>query len=206
MPARPMRVLAVLSRRPTPLARGNDAVMVKTVPPPLRGETVTSPPIARASCRTDERPSPAPPNRCAIEMLACENGRNSRLISATETPMPESATVKRTVALPLAMPARRAPKAMLPVDVNFTALSIRFSSAARSRTASPITNAGRSSARSTLRLQSLRRGAAAERIGRGTGQRAQVEEILAQAQARATGCARHRRTASPARPDARRWP
>ena len=41
---------------------------------------------------------------------------------------------------------------MLPDAVNFTALSIRFSSAARNRTASPIANAGRSSRESTLAL------------------------------------------------------
>src|ERR1700760_2269811 len=56
-------------------------VRVKVVPPPLRCVTLISPPIERASCLTDDSPSPAPPKRDAIETLAWENGRNRRLTS-----------------------------------------------------------------------------------------------------------------------------
>ena len=57
-------------------------VSVNMVPPPLRWLATMSPPIARASCLTEDKPKPAPPKREAIVTLACENGRNSRLISA----------------------------------------------------------------------------------------------------------------------------
>ena len=64
------------------LARASITVSVKVVPPPRRGVMTISPPIARASCLTEDNPSPAPPKREAMLTLACENGRNSRLISA----------------------------------------------------------------------------------------------------------------------------
>ena len=108
-----------------------------------------SPPIARAICLTDDRPSPAPPNRDAIETFACENGRNRRLISLSVRPMPLSDIAKATPTLPFGPRSGDAVSATAPCSVNFTALSIRFSSAARSRTGSPTTNAGSSSEIST---------------------------------------------------------
>src|SRR3954471_5422193 len=85
---------------PDPVAH-TDTVNVKVAPPPGRGATVMSPPIARASCFTDDRPSPAPPKREAMVTLAWVNGRNSRLISAMVRPMPLSDTAKATPTLPL---------------------------------------------------------------------------------------------------------
>ena len=56
--------------------------------------------------------------------------------------MPLSETAKETPTLPLAPRSGVTFSATLPLSVNFTALSTRFSSAARSRTGSPITKAG----------------------------------------------------------------
>ncbi len=69
-----------------PFGRASTTVRVKVVPPPRRGATAMSPPIARASCFTEDSPSPAPPKRDAMLTLACENGRNRRLISASVKP------------------------------------------------------------------------------------------------------------------------
>ena len=66
-----------------------------------------SPPIARASCLTDDSPSPAPPKREAMLTLACENGRNRRLISSSVRPMPLSDTAKATPTLPFGAAQRR---------------------------------------------------------------------------------------------------
>ncbi len=74
--------------------------------------------------------------------LAWENGRNRRLISASVRPIPLSETAKATPILPLTPRTSTPPSATPPCSVNFTALSIRFSSAARSRTGSPTTSAG----------------------------------------------------------------
>ena len=124
------------------LARTRETLKVKVVPPPRRGATSMSPPIARASAFTEASPRPAPPKREAIETLACENGRNSRLISFSVRPMPLSETEKATLTLPLGPRIGLTASATPPASVNFTALSIRFSSAARRRTGSPITKAG----------------------------------------------------------------
>ena len=112
------------------------------VPPPRRCVTVTSPPMARASCLTDDNPSPAPPKRDAMETLACENGRNSRLTSLSVRPIPLSETSNATATLPFGLRRGVTWRATLPWSVNFTALSIRFSTAARRRTGSPIAKAG----------------------------------------------------------------
>ena len=66
-----------------------------------------SPPIARASCFTEDSPSPAPPKREAMLTLACENGRNRRLISASVSPMPLSEIAKATPTLPFGAAHRR---------------------------------------------------------------------------------------------------
>ena len=84
------------------LARVKVTVSVKVAPPPRRCVTTMSPPIARAICFTDDSPSPAPPKRDAMLTLACENGRNSRLISPSVSPIPLSETAKATPTLPLA--------------------------------------------------------------------------------------------------------
>ena len=81
--------------------------------------------------------------------LACANGRNSRLISAALRPMPLSDTVKTSRTFPRAAFSLVAARRTLPRPVNFTALSIRFSSAARNRNGSPITASGSSLDRST---------------------------------------------------------
>src|ERR1700722_5558494 len=124
------------------LARRNDTVKVKVVPPPRRCATTMSPPIARASAFTDDNPRPAPPKREAMLTLACENGRNRRLISCSVRPIPLSETAKATPILPFVPRTDLTASATPPCSVNLTALSIRFSSAARSRTGSPITKAG----------------------------------------------------------------
>jgi hypothetical protein len=98
--------------------------------------------MARASCLTDDRPSPAPPKRDAMETLACENGRNRRLISASVRPIPLSETANATAIRPPVLRSGVTRSVTLPWSVNFTALSIRFSSAARRRTGSPTANAG----------------------------------------------------------------
>ena len=61
--------------------------------------------MARASCLTDDNPSPAPPKRDAMETLACENGRNRRLISPSVRPIPLSETSNATATLPFGLRA-----------------------------------------------------------------------------------------------------
>src|SRR5262249_43032487 len=77
-----------------------------------------------------------------MRSLAWLKGRNSRLISATLNPIPLSATVNTSRTFPRGafslVPSRRT----LPRSVNLTALSIKFSSAARRRTGSPIAASG----------------------------------------------------------------
>ncbi len=63
--------------------------------------------------------------------------------------MPLSETVKTSRTFPRAAVSLAAARRTLPRPVNFTALSIRFSSAARSRNGSPITASGKSLDRST---------------------------------------------------------
>src|SRR6266851_3455991 len=130
-------------------ARLKVTVKVKVVPPPRRGATTISPPIARASAFTDDSPSPAPPKRDAMLTLACEKGRNRRLISLSVSPIPLSEIANETATLPLWPSIDSTASATPPASVNFTALSIRFSNAARRRTGSPITSAGSLSAIST---------------------------------------------------------
>ena len=194
------------------------------VPPPRRGATAMSPPILRASCLTEDRPSPAPPKREAIETLACENGRNRRLISANFRPMPLSETAKVTPTRPFpCLHARldtrlggllwRGDKGHARrLSVNFTALSIRFSSAARRRMGSPITSDGSAAEMSTSACRPFAAARAGQRIARVARQRPQVEQILAQSARRIPirlrSCAfwRHRRTGWQGSPDARRPP
>ena len=77
--------------------------------------------------------------------------------------MPLSVTVKTSRTLPRAAFSQVASSRTLPRSVNFTALSIRFSSAARSRSGSPITAAGRSLAISASSVEPLGLGARGER-------------------------------------------
>ncbi len=114
-----------------------------------------SPPIARASAFTDDNPSPAPPKREAMLTLACENGRNRRLISLSERPIPLSEIANATLSLPVAPRIGSTASATPPASVNLTALSIRFSSAARRRTGSPTTSAGSFSEISTCDCRPL---------------------------------------------------
>src|SRR6476661_6435667 len=74
--------------------------------------------------------------------LACENGRNRRLISLRVSPIPLSEIANETATLPLWPGIGSTASATPPASVNFTALSIRFSNAARRRTGSPTTSAG----------------------------------------------------------------
>ena len=124
------------------LAGASVTVIVKVAPPPVRCATTMSPPIARATCFTEDSPSPAPPNREVMPTFACENGRNRRLISVRVSPIPLSEIANATVIFPFAARIGSTASATPPWSVNLTALSIRFSSAARSRTGSPITSAG----------------------------------------------------------------
>src|SRR5258708_1190657 len=117
-------------------AASRETVSVKVAPPPRRGATVMSPPIARASCFTEDSPKPAPPKREAMVTLAWVKGRNSRLISAIVRPMPLSDIAKATptlrlsFALPLPLPLAGCQGAAEiptpPSSVNFTALSLQF--------------------------------------------------------------------------------
>ncbi len=91
-------------------------------------------------------PKPAPPKRAAISAPACENGLNNCLRSPALMPIPVSDTVN--VALTVS------PRAVVltckptrPRAVNFTALSIRFSSAARKPHHIADNHNGRSAAR-----------------------------------------------------------
>ncbi len=69
--------------------------------------------------------------------------------------MPLSEIANATLSLPLAPRIGLTTSATPPASVNFTALSIRFSSAARSRTGSPITSAGSFSEISTSACRPL---------------------------------------------------
>ncbi len=80
-------------------ARLSATVSVNVIPPPRCWLAVMSPPMARANCLTDDNPRPAPPKREAMLTFACENGLNSRLISASDNPMPLSDTANTTAEL-----------------------------------------------------------------------------------------------------------
>src|SRR3984957_4805379 len=90
-----------------------------------------------------------------MSALAWVKGRNSRLISARVSPMPLSVTVKRSFVFPRAACVARASRRTAPRSVNFTALSIRFSIAARNRAASPTSISGRSAATVTSAVRPL---------------------------------------------------
>ena len=80
----------------------------------------------------------------------------------------------------------------LPRSVNFTALSIRFSNALRSRTASPLTRAGRFFGDGDFDAERLAFGAGLERLRDGIDEIAQRERLGLQDQPAAAGLARHR--------------
>ena len=193
-------------RSPAALAGVSVTVSVKVVPPPRRCATTMSPPMARASCLTEDSPSPAPPKREAIETLACENGRNSRLISASVRPMPLSETAKATPTLPLAPRSGVTCKRDAALLGEFHGIVDQVFQ----RRAQPdrIADHERRQLFGNLdrRLQALGRRPAGQRIAGVAGQRAQIEEILPDRRARDRCCARHRRTASQGSPDVRRRP
>src|SRR5665213_2670557 len=87
--------------------------------------------------------------------LACANGRNSFLTSRGSIPMPVSATVKISFTRLAAACSTPAVKTTVPSLVNLTALSARFSSAARRRISSPPAITGRSGAISISVLMPL---------------------------------------------------
>jgi len=76
---------------------------------------------------------------------------------------------------------------MRPRSVNFTALSTRFSSAARSRTRSPVTNCGRSFAKRNLRHKPLGLGAHLQCRGDRVHDRAQPKGFRLQHQSARLG-------------------
>ena len=95
-------------------------------------------------------------------------------------PMPLSATVKVSRTRPRPTLADRAEKPMRPRSVNFTALSIRFSSALRSRTSSPRRRSGQSPAMSISVSSALRLGAGDQRCRYRLGQPARRERLFPQ--------------------------
>ncbi len=110
--------------------------------------------------------------------LACENGRNRRLISVSVSPIPLSETAKATPTLPFAPRIGATSSATPPCSVNFTALSIRFSSAARSRTGSPTTSAGSFSEISTWDCRPFAAARPASESPGAARQRPQIEQVL----------------------------
>ena len=118
-------------------------VSVKVVPPPRRCATTMSPPIARASCFTDDSPSPAPPKREAMRDIGLRERAEQPLDLVQREADPAVGNRKGDADLAFAAAHRRDRRARRRrCSVNFTALSIRFSSAARRRTGSPTTSAG----------------------------------------------------------------
>jgi hypothetical protein len=100
-------------------------------PSPGVDSTVTSPPIARTSSRTNDRPIPDPRMAFATEVRARKNGSNTRDASPAGSPMPRSTPATRTRS-----PARSATTAIgLSAAENLTASVSRFPSVRRSRTA-----------------------------------------------------------------------
>ena len=101
--------------------------------------------------------------------------------------MPLSVTVKTSRTLPRAAFSQVASRRTLPRSVNFTALSIRFSSAARSRSGSPITAAGRSPAISASSSSPLVSARARERGRERVGEPARPDQLAPQHQALGVG-------------------
>ena len=188
------------------LGAGQRTLKVNVVPPPRRGATSMSPPIARASAFTEDSPRPAPPKREAIETLACENGRNSRLISFSVRPIPLSETAKATPTLPSGAahrPDRERDAA------GFGELDRIVDQVFQRRAqADGIADHERRQffGNFDVRLQALGRRAAGQRIANAARERAQIEEILPNAKPGDRGFAPHRRTMSRGWRDVRRPP
>src|SRR6516162_4575786 len=121
---------------------------VKTEPLPGSLVTITSPPIMRASLRVMARPSPVPPNFCAVVASAWLNSSNNFACCSAVMPMPVSATASSIQSRPLA--TLRARSLTSPSLVNLQALLRKLSSICRSRMVSTI-NAPRFSWASTTR-------------------------------------------------------
>src|SRR5262245_45217343 len=121
---------------------------VNTEPLPGSLVTVTSPPIMRASLRVMARPSPVPPNFCAVAASAWVNSSNSLSCCSAVMPMPVSETTNSTKLLPLL--SLRAASLTSPALVNLQALLRRLSSICLSRMGSTA-SAPRSSGVSTVR-------------------------------------------------------
>ena len=93
----------------------------------------TPPPIACASSRTIDSPSPVPPKRRVVELSAWVKGWNSRACCSGETPMPLSVTENSSSAPSASRPISRTSMRTLPCGVNLIALLTRFDSICRSR-------------------------------------------------------------------------
>ena len=170
-------------RRRTPPSAASFAgaittLKVKVVPPPRRCVTVTSPPMARASCLTDDNPSPAPPKRDAMETLACENGRNRRLISLSVRPIPLSETSNATATLPFGLRSGVTSQGDAALFGEFHGIVDQVLH--RGAQADGIADRKRRElfGNNDRRLQALGRRAAGQRIAGIAGERAQVEEVL----------------------------
>jgi len=110
-----------------------------------RDDDIAAPSRGARFCLTDDRPEPgAPPKRCAMPTLACENGRNRRLISPSARPIAAIRYYKGDADPAFGSPQRRCRQRD---HARFGELHgvcrSGFPGAARSRTGSPTTNAGR---------------------------------------------------------------
>lgn len=94
----------------------------KVDPLPAVLSTPTVPPISSASRLLIASPSPVPPKRRVVEVSACSKLRNRRSRWASSSPMPVSATSKRSSSSPLLRWATRARRVISPCSVNLTAL------------------------------------------------------------------------------------
>ena len=99
------------------------------------------------------------------------------MISAGLSPMPLSVTVRTSRTRPRVARAARTSSRTPPRSVNFTALSMRFSSAARSRTASPTKSSGTSSAMLMSAARPLASARAASEFGEAFNQMPRPESF-----------------------------
>ena len=139
----------------SPWPRCSRAVNQKVLPLPGRLLAPASPPISVASLRVMARPSPVPPALRVLDRSACSKAPNSRGITSGAMPMPVSSTSKRSHTDAADSCCTRQRNVTLPRSVNLIALATKLVRIWRTRSGSPRTAAGTSSATESTKARPL---------------------------------------------------
>ena len=134
--------------------------------------------MARASCLTDDNPSPAPPKRDAMETLACENGRNRRLISREREADPAVGDLECNGDLAFRAAQRRDLEGDTALFGEFHGIVDQVLHRRAQADGIADRKCRELFGNNDRRLQALRRRTAGQRIAGIAGERAQVEEVL----------------------------